>query len=630
MCGICGIVNTDGAGVSAEVLNEMALAIRHRGPDDDGFFVEKNIGLGMRRLSIIDLSTGKQPIHNENSTVWIVFNGEIYNYRELRAGLEKNGHKFYTQSDTEAIVHLYEEKGAACVNELNGMFAFAIYDKNNNSLFIARDRLGKKPLYYAHAGNSFIFASEVKSILKVPGIQRRLDPAAASLYLAYEYIPADHCIFQGVKKLLPGHCLVLQGKSVATQKYWDLDFEDKDGLNNFTLNEVKGRLDALLEDSVRRRLISDVPLGVFLSGGLDSSAVTAYMVRIMGNKNVKTFSIGFKEKSFDESAYAREIAHLFGTEHHEEMLDPAKMVEILPKVADFLDEPFADASVIPTYMLSEFTRRYVTVALGGDGGDELFAGYPTFQAHKLGLFYRKFPRFLMSPFEFIAKNLPVSFENISFDFKIKQFLKGIDYPIEHRQQVWLGAFTPKEQAALLMPEFAALSGNHGYDDIDGVLAGRAFRDEIEKAIYLYFKFYLADDILFKVDRASMAASLEARAPFLDYRVVEFVSALKSHWKLRGFTPKFILKETMKGVLPEHIINRSKKGFGIPVAKWFRNELRGMMQDVLGEGRLKQQGIFNPVFVQELIKGHLDGKSDNRKKLWTLFMFQLWHDRYITI
>jgi asparagine synthase (glutamine-hydrolysing) len=624
MCGICGIVERSGP-VDREVLQRMTAAIHHRGPDDEGFYVAPEeaqiaVGLGFRRLSIIDLVTGNQPISNEDRTVHVVFNGEIYNYRDLRSRLQSQGHRFATGSDTEVIVHLYEELGWRCVERLNGMFAIALWDSDRGELVLARDRFGKKPLYYADLSGSLLFGSELKSLVEHPRCPRELDVDALSRYLALEYVPTPYSIFAGVRKLPGGHVLRWRDGRVSIEQFWDLELhpDEPPGPDEQYVDEFR----ELFRAAVRRRLISDVPLGAFLSGGIDSSSVVAMMVDELPAGAVKTFSVGFAEPSFDESTHARRVAAQFGTDHHEEVFTAGVMLDTLSTVVDWLDEPFGDASILPTYLLSRFTREHVTVALGGDGSDELLAGYPTFPADRLARFYRV-PRPLhenvIAP---LADRLPVSIDNFSFDFKLKRFLRAAASREDVRHPVWLGSFTPAEQAALL----TAAPGDPLAEQRRVLSA--ASGDRLEKLIYLYAKTYLQDDILVKVDRASMACSLEVRAPFLDVELVEFLSRVPSRLKLHRLDTKHLLKLAMGDVLPTGIAGRAKKGFGIPVAAWFKGELRDALQDELSPERIRRQGLFEPVEVDRLVSEHLSGRRDHRKSLWTLFVFQLWHRRWL--
>jgi asparagine synthase (glutamine-hydrolysing) len=623
MCGICGIV--DRSPIDQEALRRMTAALRHRGPDDEGFFVSPagsgtGVGLGFRRLAIIDLMTGNQPIANEDGSVQIVFNGEIYNYRELRSGLESRGHRFTTDSDTEVIVHLYEELGPHCMARLNGMFAIALWDTRRHELVLARDRFGKKPLYYADLDGRLLFASELKSLIKHPDCPRDLDFDALSRYLALEYVPTPYSIFAGVRKLPGGFLLRWQDGRISLEQFWELELrpDERPRPDEAYVEEFH----ELFRAAVQRRLISDVPLGAFLSGGIDSSSVVAMMVDGLPAGTVKTFSVGFQERSFDESVHARRVASHFGTDHYEEVFTAGVMLDTLPTVVDWLDEPFGDASILPTYLLSRFTREHVTVALGGDGSDELLAGYPTFPADRLARFYRV-PRLLhtnvIAP---LADRLPVSFANFSFEFKLKRFLRAAASREDVRHPVWLGSFTPDEQAALLTaaPGDPFAEQRHMLTSADG--------DRLGKLVYLYAKTYLQDDILVKVDRASMACSLEVRAPFLDVELVEFLSRVPSRLKLRRFDTKHLLKRAMGDVLPPGIANRPKKGFGIPVAAWFKDELREALQDELSPERIRRQGLFETDEVQRLVSEHLSGRRDHRKALWTLFVFQLWHRRWL--
>ena len=627
MCGIAGIVEI-ARPVEREALHGMTDALRRRGPDDEGYYVADSqgsgasVGFGFRRLAIIDLEGGKQPMSNEDGSLWIVCNGELYNHQELRLELQAKGHRFRTQCDVEALLHLYEERGIDCVTAVNGMFAAAIWDAKAQTLFLARDRLGKKPLYYRATPTQFLFGSEVKALLQHPDCPRELDRRSLSKYLAYEYVPSPHCIFKGINKLAAGHSLTWKHGQTRIQRYWDVRFPEPIRRPEA---EIAEELRARLKEAVRLRLISDVPLGVFLSGGIDSSSVVAMMAELRPASQIKTFAIGFEEQSFDESRHARRVAEFFGTEHHQEILQSRVLLDMLPEVAAFLDEPFADASIIPTYLLSRFTRRHVTVALGGDGGDELFAGYPTFPAHRVARFYGV-PRAIHNRFVLpLANLLPVSTENFSFDFKVKRFLRGAGVRASIRDQIWLGSFTPSEQDSLL----EGMSGEiDNYEDIAQMEADCPASDPVQRLVYQYCKLYLSEDILVKVDRASMACSLEVRAPFLDYTFVEFANSIPSELKLKGLKAKYILKQAMRGKLPADILARGKKGFGIPIAKWFRSDLKDLVQDALSPRRIKEQGIFNHRTIERLLAEHLQSARDNRKELWTLFMFQLWFEKYL--
>ena len=540
---MCGITGYFGEG-NREILKKMTDSLRHRGPDDEGFYIGERIGLGHRRLSIIDLEGGHQPMTNEDKTIWVVFNGEIYNFQELKEKLEKQGHQFKTKSDTEAIVHLYEEKEEEFLEELNGMFAIALWDEKKEKLILARDRLGEKPLYYVVFNQNLVFGSELKALLAHPLVKKELDLGSLAKYLIYEYAPAPHSILKDIYKLCPGEYLVYKNNQASVKKYWEISFDKNP--ENLTKDEYLGELEKRLEEAVKKRLVADVPLGIFLSGGLDSTSL-AYFAQKNSSKRIKTFSIGFVDRSFDESEYARQAARFLKTEHYEKILEPKDCLNLIPQIADFLDEPLADASLVPTYLLSQFTREKVTVALGGDGGDELFMGYPTFQAYRLDRIYQKIPSWLRNYFiQPLIKNLPPSFNNISFDFRLKRFIAGSSFRPEIKNQIWLGSFEPAQLRDLLAPSiYQQIKLNKIFEDIENYLEGVKSKSIENRLIYLYLKNYLQDDILVKTDRASMAVGLEVRAPFLDYTLVDFINSLPTEYKLRGFKTKYLFKELMK-------------------------------------------------------------------------------------
>ena len=628
MCGIAGYIHLDvSKAASAYIVKAMTDTLAHRGPDDSGLLVSGRVGLGHRRLSIIDLKTGRQPISNEDGSVTIVYNGEIYNFQELKDTLIEKGHRFKTHSDTEVIVHSYEEYGEDCVRRFNGMFAFAIWDSRSDRLFLARDRFGKKPLYYAAIDNQFIFASELKAVLKHPSTSRQIDMAALAKYLAYEYVPAPLSIFKDIRKLEPASRISIKGSDIRIDAYWDMKFEEDRGLDP---NQACERVGELLKRSVKRRLVSDVPLGVFLSGGIDSSAVVAMMTRLMSPKDIKTFSIGFKERSYDESSDARRVADYFGTDHHEETLEPDKMLEVLPNILNILDEPFADSSIIPTYLVSRFTRKYVTVALGGDGGDELFLGYPSFLAHKINSCLDMLPAGIKKiPLKILAGLIPITTGYMSLNFKAARFLRGMEFPEEARHQVWLGSFTPQDEKRLFLPiEGLDLSASSVYDISERFFRKASGLDRLSKASYIYIKTYMADDILAKVDRASMANSLEVRAPFLDIELAEFAATIPSGFKLKGLTSKWILKKALKDSLPGQTLAKAKKGFAVPVAKWLMEDLKGLLLDTFRKSKIEKEGIFDYNYINNLIGDYLKQRRDLRKEIWALFMFEMWYDRWM--
>ncbi len=627
MCGICGVAGGEPAR-GRELVQRMCGSMVHRGPDDEGVVLAGGVTLGMRRLSIIDLAGGHQPMHNEDSTIWVVQNGEIYNHLELREQLAAAGHAFITQSDTEVLVHGYEQWGEQMVERLNGMFAFALVDGRAGVVFLARDRMGIKPLHYAVDGERLVFASELKPLLQDPALRRGVDPVALDEYLAYEFVPSPRSIVRGINKLRPGHTLTwsLAVRRPRLRRYWAPQLNIDGSGRERNLDEECGELRAVLRESVRKELISDVPLGVFLSGGIDSSAVTAMMTQLGGD--VKSFSVGFAERSFDEAAYAREVARHLGTDHHELTLEPRMLLDLVPRLPVLLDEPLGDASIIPTYLLSAFTRQHVKVALGGDGGDELFAGYPTLQAHRLAGYYLRAPRALRRGLvEPVVRRLPVSHGNLSFDYRAKRFVSGAAHTVAERHQRWMGSFTSEERKAVLSPELrgalASLNGDLAVEDYGAI-------DPLNQILMIDMRMYLENDILVKLDRASMMASLEGRVPLLNNDFVAYATGLPLNLKLRGLRSKFLLKRALRGILPERILNRPKKGFGIPVAEWFRGPLKEQMMSVLSPERIASEGFFDPVAVGGLVGEHLAGRRDNRKQLWTLFAFELWYEGYAAL
>ena len=622
MCGIVGILNKNGTAVDRAVLERMTRRLIHRGPDDEGFYLDGAIGLGFRRLSIIDLSGGHQPMSTPDGRHTIVFNGEIYNFPELRSELEKGGEAFQTHSDTEVLLRLFVREGERCLSRLNGMFAFAIWDRLEKSLFLARDRMGKKPLYLWETASHFAFASECKSFLEHPQFSKTLDPNALNHFFQYEYVPAPLSIFQNVRKLPQGHFLTYRGGETTIRRYWDVPLVERREV--IPEPEAACRLFGLIDSAVERRLISDVPLGVLLSGGLDSSAIVAMMARHRSGREIKTFTIGFREKSYDESAYAKSISDRFGTDHHVQELTEEKLLEIIPEAVSFLDEPFADYSIFPTWLLSKFTRQKMTVALGGDGGDELFAGYPTFFADRVARIFNTLPSPLKKLVAWMAARLPVSDRDMSLDFMVKIFLQGASFPPVVRNQVWLGAFGPEERRSL----FLHPPPSDPLDLVSEVMKNCRSSDPGDRILYFYQKFYLCDDILVKTDRASMATSLEVRAPLLDVNVVEFAASLPFSYKLKGTKKKYIFNKLLEPLLPEEILNRKKKGFGIPLSAWLRGKLKERMLETLAPEKIRREGLFRPEFVNQLVQEHLAGKRNHRKPLFALLMFEWWREKYL--
>jgi asparagine synthase (glutamine-hydrolysing) len=622
MCGIAGFVNNDGRAADRGVLERMTATIAHRGPDGDGFYVDGPVGLGHRRLAIIDVAGGAQPMCNEDATVWITYNGELYNEPPLREELLKHGHVYRTACDTETLIHLYEENGPEFARLLNGMFGLGIWDANRGRLVLARDRMGQKPLYYAQTPNGgLVFGSEAKAVLAHPEIHRRLDGRSLARYLFYEYLPAPHSIWEGMRKLPRAHVLVWERGEISLKRYWE-DLVPAPTAERF--EDAAEQFWTELREAVRRHRRSDVPLGVFLSGGVDSSSVAAALAEIEPARSIRTFSIGFDDETFDESAHARAVARHLGTDHHERTFSADTVMDLLPEAAGWLDEPFGDASVLPTHLLSRFAREEVTVVLGGDGADELLAGYPTFSAERAAGLFRGLPGGARALAGAAVKRLPVNHGNFSFDFKLKQFLRGASEPLALAHQRWLGSFSG--------PEIRALLVDSGGFDVEaehlaraGALAPAA--DELTRSLALYQDTYLPEDILTKVDRASMARGLEVRAPFLDSELVERMQSLPSAYKRGRGRTKRLLKRAAVGRLPASILDRPKKGFGIPVARWLRGPLSGMLDDLLGPKRLERQGLFRPEEVARRIAEHRAGVRDHRKPLWTLLMFQLWFSNW---
>jgi asparagine synthase (glutamine-hydrolysing) len=551
----------------------------------------------------------------------IVYNGEIYNFRELRAELERTrGCRFRTNTDTEVLLNLYKEFGHNMLDKVNGMFAFAIHDNQKGELFLARDRMGKKPLFYAQTADTFIFASELKALLKHPSCPRLINVDGLNQYLTFDYVPVPNSIIENVQKLEPAHYMVIKDNKIHKKEpYWRHNFTtDK----SISFEESKQRLETLLDSATRSRLISDVPLGTFLSGGLDSTTVTYFAQKNSMNK-IQTFSIGFEDQSYDESTFATKAALHLGTDHYPEVLTARATFELIYEVYPMVDEPFADASLIPTYFLSKHARKNVTVALGGDGSDELLAGYPTFISEYFRHTFSLLPESVNATFLRLAETLlPVSDKNISFDFKMKQFLRGFSVSNPHyTHQLWLGSFLPVEKQQLFSHSvFAKLRDKSGLAIIDDYFNNSGAKDDYHKLVYYYYQTYLVDDILAKVDRASMYNSLEVRAPFLDKDVVEFLNTLPASFKQKGLTGKYILKKLMEDKLPAEIVHRPKKGFGIPLSSWLRNELKDHLHLLLSK---EMSEHFELAYIENLLRQHHSKKRNHRKLIWNLFMFALW-------
>jgi asparagine synthase (glutamine-hydrolysing) len=622
MCGICGVISPNGAAADRALLEDMNSALLHRGPDSGGVLIKDGAGIAARRLAIIDLETGDQPLTNEDGSVAVVQNGEIYNYRELRAELEGKGHRFRTHGDTEVLAHLYEERGPRFAEALRGMFAVAVIDAKRRRLVLARDRFGIKPLYYRIDGDTLSFASELKALLRQPGFSRDIDPAAVDAFLAFSFVPAPLSIFSGVSKLEPGSVLV-----------WDAERPGKPEIERYArprpapANELRGESEEelareLLErlrDSVRAHMIADVPVGVLLSGGIDSCTLAALASEQVGR--VSTFTIGFDERGFDEREPARLVSERYGTDHHELVLRP-DAVELLPQLAEAFDEPFADSSAIPTFLVSSLAVQHVKVALSGEGGDEFFGGYNYYAAHALARALGPAAR-LLRP---LVERLPASTDKpSSLDWRAKRFVRGANLPPIERHAAWKSVFTPEERRGLIRRErqssFDPVAILHGhYAHSEGA-------EELARMMGVDLGVFMVDDMLVKTDRASMAHSLEARVPLLDPVVAELALALPSRLKVRGLKKKRLLRKAVTPLLPTEILEGKKRGFSAPIGAWLRGPLQPMVRDVLSEEAVARQDFFEPRVVTRLLDDHVAGSADNSRKLWALLTFSLWHDRY---
>lgn len=623
MCGIVGKFNFTGEPISPDHIIKMCRTLIHRGPDDEGVYTDDLVGLGIRRLSIIDVAGGHQPLSNEDKTIWIVFNGEIYNYPELNKWLKSKGHSFTTNTDTEAIIHLYEEMGDECVKQLNGMFAFAIWDSRKQKMLLARDRLGKKPLHYMVNNNRLIFSSEIPPILEDPSVERSLDIVALQQYLRLWFVPSPRTMFEGIRKLPPAHFLVCENARIRIERYWDVDFSQKQSLTDTQWGE---KILGLLDDAVRIRLMSDVPLGAFLSGGVDSSTVVSLMSRFI-NQPVKTFSIGFEDINYNELPYARQVARYLGTEHHEEIIKP-DAAKILPKLVWHYGEPFGDDSCIPSYYVSKMARQYVTVALSGDGGDENFGGYP------------RIPHYLsFNPVNSIRGLLIEWLKGIFYQGKQQNslyqrgFINELAFrvgeildPMERYTHEWL--VWDHGISGLLTPDLVVTNLDHQVlGHLDNMWSRTKEWDPIDRLLYLEIMTYLPDDLQVKFDIASMAASLEVRSPLLDYRLVELAASMPSNLKFRDGESKYLFKKVVGPLLPQMIPNRLKQGFSMPIGNWLRNELRPMVENLLLDPSTKR-GIFKDEIIRDMVRRHLSGNFDYGRHLWLLLNFEIWYDTFL--
>lgn len=619
MCGIAGYINTDKAQpVESRVIEQMCAVIHHRGPDEWGMWCNENVGIGMKRLQIIDLSGGHQPMGTDDGRVQIVFNGEIYNHRDLRVDLEQRGYRFRTSSDTEAILHLYEEYGEDCVQQLRGMFAFAIWDARNQRLFIARDRLGKKPLHYLHDQHKLVFGSEIKSILQHPDVTAKVNRPAIIPYLGCGYVPDPETMFKGINKLPPAHTLTWQQGKITVKRYWDISYQpDYTKSEQQWLEETEVRLD----EAVRIRLMSDVPLGAFLSGGIDSSLVVALMARQMGSP-VKTFSIGFDEAKYNELPYARMVAQKYATDHHEEIVRP-DAEEVIPYLIRMFDEPFADSSAIPTYYVSRLARRHVTVALSGDGGDELFGGYDRYLDSELAGNTDRLPHLLRQGlFGLPAQLLPESFPGIN---RLRYLAADPDERYLMKMTKGISIIHANVFSHELIREAGGSDPAAALRAIWGQVAGL---DRITRRQYLDTRTYLPGDIMTKVDRATMFVSLEARAPILDHKFVEFSATVPVEYKVRNRTAKYLLKQLAYKLLPKELIDRPKMGFAMPVAQWINREWLEMSHDLVLGSKALSRGNFNHTYLARIMAEHRRGRRDHSYLIWTLMVLEMWYRSHI--
>lgn len=620
MCGIAGYLNLNGEKAEIEIIEKMCSSIAHRGPDEQGIFVEKNVGFGMRRLSIIDIVSGQQPIHNEDKRFWIIFNGEIYNFKEIRSDLERKGHRFKTNSDTEVIIHLYEDIGHQCLEKLEGMFAIAIWDSVSEALFLARDRMGKKPLYYSSSNNVFLFASEIKAILQNQAFKKELSLPSLRKFLFFGYVPTPNTLFNNIHQVPAGSYLYLRrGKGPEIGTYWKPDLNSK--FEKIEERKAELRCMELLKKSVEKRMVSDVPIGAFLSGGVDSSLIAAIMCEIAGSENVNAFTIGFYEDKYNEASYAQVVAKKLGIKnHHLKFFSGNDCFQLIPDVLDYMDEPIADPSIIPTYLLSKFTRKFVKVALSGDGGDELFAGYPKYFAHQIA---SKMDSLCGNVLKQIATR--VDDRNLNFlGDKKKRFFKGFQFPPHIRNHFWIAPFSPERIENLLEDRF-----QEGlFDDIESYHKDILSADIVSQMLYLDGKLTFADLFLVKVDRASMANSLEVRSPFIDRELMEYVNQLPTSFKVRRWCTKHLLKKIAAKYIPHEVIYRKKMGFGIPLKEWIEKDLKEYIGTYLSEKEIKDSGIFSYDEIKKIFQEHYSGKTDNSIAIWTLLVFQYWYRKYM--
>jgi asparagine synthase (glutamine-hydrolysing) len=620
MCGICGIYNAqNGEAVSRHTLAQMTNVIAHRGPDDSGFYFDGALGLGFSRLSIIDLSGGHQPMCNETGDIWIVFNGEIWNYKALRQTLMEKGHRFLTKSDTETVIHAYEEYGVECTTHLHGMFGFAIWDSARKRLFLARDRAGKKPLYYTCVAGTFLFASEIKSLLRHPQVQREADVQGIADFLSVRYVPGPATLFAHIYKVLPGHWLLYEGGTIREQCYWDVTFNKT---QPSSLEEYLRDIQHHVRRAVEERMIADVPIGALLSGGVDSSIITGIMSQSTSQR-VKTFSVGFDHPDYSELPYARLVADHFKTDHHEIIVNSSDLSRYWPLLTWHRDEPVSEPSDLGVYLVSQLARQHVKVVLSGEGGDELFAGYPKYAVDWIARYYQLLPASIRD------HALTPLFEHLPYSMrKLKTATRNLSQPVPQRWMSWFGIFNGRLKEQLLSEDLK--------DRVD-LDASRTFQrwltkhwpyDDLSSMLYLDTKIWLPDNLLMKGDKMTMAASLEARMPLLDYRLIEYAASIPSSFKIKSFNTKYLLKRAFADFLPALILTRKKMGFNVPTGIWFRDGQRELITKLLLSERLYSRGYFKPEFISLMVRDHLEGRTNYQAQLFTLASLELWFRVFI--
>lgn len=620
MCGICGVCNAQsGEPATSEVVERMTAIISHRGPDDQGIYLNKGIGLGFARLSIIDIAGGRQPMANETNDIWIIFNGEIWNFKALRDELKAKGHVFRTNSDTESIIHAYEEYGTGCVARLHGMFSFAIWDEPRQRLLLARDRAGKKPLYYTHTDAGLVFASEIKALLVCPGVRREADPQAVADFLSVRYVPGPSTLFTGIYKVPPGYWLLYENGIARDECYWDFSFGETE---RRPVSEYIQGIRSHVHRAVEERMMADVPVGALLSGGVDSSIVTGVMSQLTGQR-VQTFAVGFDVPGYSELPYAQLVANHFGTEHHELTVKGDDLSEYWPLLTWHRDEPVSEPSDLGVYLISQLARRHVKVVLSGEGGDELFAGYPKYVVDWMAKYYRLLPTSTRARvIEPLLGHLPYSMR------KVKMASRNLSLPAPERWMAWFGWFNGGLKDELLSPDLKSRIDLDGSRAFNSRLQRNPQRDDLSAMLYLDTKIWLPDNLLMKSDKMTMAASLEGRLPLLDYRLIEYAASIPSSAKIRPFKPKYLFKRAFADFLPEPILTRKKMGFNVPISSWFRGGQRGLIPRLLLSDQARARGYFNHDCVERLVRDHIEGRTDYGVQLFLLASLELWFRVFI--